>query len=350
MGGGIAQVLALHGYKVALGDVDGGTAERARIRLVAQAREFEARGLFPEDAAEVIEGNLAAADSIEEAVAAADYIAEAVPEEPSLKADILRRISAAAPPRAVIGTNTSAIAIGELAQSVERPERFLGVHWMNPAPFIPGVELIPGPDTNPDVLDLAEQLIRALGKTPARVADTPGFVANRLQFALYKEAAQIVDDGVATPEQIDAVVSNTFGFRLALFGPFAIGDMAGLDVYESSYRTLEKAYGERFAAPPPLNRTASPWDSSAKSWPRSGARCAPRRITLRRVSSGSKGPASSSAAMASRASTANRVTAASMCAALPKNRSPTMPFPATTSTRSASAVGTSAAPSRARPK
>jgi 3-hydroxybutyryl-CoA dehydrogenase len=265
MGGGIAQVLALHGYKVALGDVDGETAERARVRLVEQALGFEAQGLLPEGAAEIIEGNLAAAGSVEDAVAAADYIAEAVPEEREIKASILRRISAAAPAGAVIGTNTSAIPIGELALSVAGPERFLGVHWMNPAPFIPGVELIPGPDTNPNVLDIAEQLIRALGKTPARVADTPGFVANRLQFALYKEAVQIVDEGVATPEQIDAVVSNTFGFRLALFGPFAIGDMAGLDVYASSFRTLEKAYGERFAAPDALVATVNDGNLGLKS-------------------------------------------------------------------------------------
>ena len=265
MGGGIAQVLALHGYKVALGDVDGDTAERARVRLVEQARGFEAQGLLPDGAAAVIEGNLAAAGSIEDAVAAADYIAEAVPEEPGLKAGILRRISAAAPAGAVIGTNTSAIPIGELALSVAGPERFLGVHWMNPAPFIPGVELIPGPDTDPTVLDLAEELIRGLGKRPARVADTPGFVANRLQFALYKEAVQIVDDGVATPEQIDAVVSNTFGFRLALFGPFAIGDMAGLDVYASSFRTLEKAYGKRFTAPEALVATVEDGNLGLKS-------------------------------------------------------------------------------------
>ena len=265
MGGGIAQVLALHGYKVALGDVDGEAAERARVRLVQQACGFEAHGLLPEGAAVVIEGNLSAAGSIEEAVAAADYIAEAVPEEPGLKSSILRRISAAAPARAVIGTNTSAIPIGELAQSVAGSERFLGVHWMNPAPFIPGVELIPGPDTDPVVLDTVEELIRGLGKTPARVADTPGFVANRLQFALYKEALQIVDEGVATPTQIDAVVSNTFGFRLALFGPFAIGDMAGLDVYASSFRTLEKAYGERFAAPDALIATVNDGNLGLKS-------------------------------------------------------------------------------------
>jgi 3-hydroxybutyryl-CoA dehydrogenase len=232
---------------------------------VEQAHGFQAHGLLPEGAAEIIGGNLAAAGSIEDAVAAADYIAEAVPEDPGIKASILRRISAAAPAAALIGTNTSAIPIGELALSVAGPERFLGVHWMNPAPFIPGVELIPGPDTDPAVLDLAEALIRGLGKTPARVADTPGFVANRLQFALYKEAVQIVDEGVATPEQIDAVVSNTFGFRLALFGPFAIGDMAGLDVYASSFRTLEKAYGQRFAAPQALIATVNDGNLGLKS-------------------------------------------------------------------------------------
>ena len=265
MGGGIAQVLALHGHQVLLGDVDGETAERARARLVEQAGQFEAQGLMRAGAADTIGKNLAAAGSIEEAVAQADYIAEAVPEDPDLKSAILGRISGAAPAGAVIGTNTSAIPIGQLANSVSGPERFLGVHWMNPAPFIPGVELIPGPDTAPAVLDLAEALVRGLGKTPARVADTPGFVANRLQFALYKEAVRIVEEGVAAPSQIDAVVSNTFGFRLALFGPFAIGDMAGLDVYESSFRTLEKAYGERFAAPDALAAAVAEGNLGLKS-------------------------------------------------------------------------------------
>jgi 3-hydroxybutyryl-CoA dehydrogenase len=265
MGGGIAQVLALHGYRVTLGDVDGEIAARARVRLVDQARGFEAQGLLPAGAADKIADNLTAAASIEDAVATSDYVAEAVPEDPVIKADILRRISAAAPADAVIGTNTSAIPIGDLAASVTGPERFLGVHWMNPAPFIPGVELIPGPETLPSVVDLAEELIRALGKTPARVADTPGFVANRLQFALYKEAVRIVEEGVANPSQIDDVVSNTFGFRLALFGPFAIGDMAGLDVYESSFRTLEKAYGERFAAPAALTTTVEEGNLGLKS-------------------------------------------------------------------------------------
>ena len=136
---------------------------------------------------------------------------------------------------------------------------------MNPAPFIPGVELIASDTTDPNVLDLAEAIIIAVGKTPARVADTPGFVANRLQFALYKEAVKVVEEGLATPAQVDLVVSNAFGFRLALFGPFAIGDMAGLDVYASSYATLAKTYGERFAAPESLTASVEAGNLGVKS-------------------------------------------------------------------------------------
>jgi len=249
MGGGIAQVLALSGKDVLLGDVDRATAVAARDRLLAQAEAFATAGLFPEHAPATLAERLTAADSIEDAAAAAQYVTEAVPESPEIKDSTLRRVSAAADPATIIGTNTSAIPIGRLAESVQHPERFLGVHWMNPAPFVPGVEIIAHDTTSPEVVDVAEALVRAAGKITARVADTPGFVANRLQFALYKEAVKVVEEGLATADQVDLVVSNSFGFRLALFGPFAIGDMAGLDVYAASYRTLAAQYGEQFEAP-----------------------------------------------------------------------------------------------------
>lgn len=265
MGGGIAQVLALGGARVILGDANAELSAKARERLLQEAKQFASQGLFPADAPAILAENLQCAPSIEAAVADAEYITEAVPEVPAIKKEVLERVSAAARPDAIIGTNTSAIPIGELAAFVKGPERFLGVHWMNPAPFIPGVELIPSQFTRPDVVDQMETLIRAVGKTPARVADTPGFVANRLQFALYKEAVKVVEEGLASPEQVDLVVSNAFGFRLALFGPFAIGDMAGLDVYASSYKTLEKTYGERFKAPDSLTKLVEGGDLGLKS-------------------------------------------------------------------------------------
>lgn len=252
MGGGIAQVLALAGAEILLSDASAERARNAIDRLVAEAEHFEASGLFAAGATEIIAANLTAVPSIEDAVTGVDYVTEAVFESRPVKFEVLERISKAAPPHAIIGSNTSAIPIAEMAEHVVFPERFLGVHWMNPAPFVPGVELIASSATSPVALDKAEALIRSAGKVPARVADTPGFVANRLQFALYKEAVRVVEEGLATPDQVDLVVSNTFGFRLALFGPFAIGDMAGLDVYAASYETLEARYGERLGAPEAL--------------------------------------------------------------------------------------------------
>lgn len=265
MGGGIAQVLALAGYRVALGDVDEQTAELARIRLNAQAVGFEARGLLPPGAALTIDQHLHAAETIEAAVNDADFIVEAVPEVQKLKLEVLKRISRSVKKTAIIGSNTSAIPINVLARAVNNPERFLGVHWMNPAPFVPCVELISSTDTSPETAGLVEELLQTAGKISVRVADTPGFVANRLQFALYKEAARMVEEGVADPKQIDTVVSNSFGFRLALFGPFAIGDMAGLDVYTGAYETLEQAYGKRFEVPASLANTVASGNLGLKS-------------------------------------------------------------------------------------
>ena len=128
----------------------------------------------------------------------------------------------------MIATNTSAIPIRELAPALRSPERFVGTHWFNPPQWIPCVEVIAGPSTSPEVIAKTASLLTRLGKKPVVVGDAGGFVANRLQFAMYKEAVSIVADGVATPEQVDEVVRNSFGFRLPIFGPFMIADMAGL--------------------------------------------------------------------------------------------------------------------------
>jgi 3-hydroxybutyryl-CoA dehydrogenase len=252
MGGGIAQVLALAGATVRIADVSAEVAQQNHARLLDEAKQFVADGLFPAGAAETIAANLSAAASIEEAVADADLIEEAVPEKIEIKHATLRRISAAARPDAIIGSNTSTILIGALAEAVTGPERFLGVHFSNPAPFIPGVELIPHEGTDPAVLPVVEQVVAATGKSTARVKDATGFVLNRLQYALFHEATQIVEEGIASAEDVDTIVRTTFGFRLPFFGPFAIADMAGLDVYAFCYASLQTRWPERFATPPIL--------------------------------------------------------------------------------------------------
>jgi 3-hydroxybutyryl-CoA dehydrogenase len=229
MGGGIAQVLALAGHRVLIADISEEIAVANHARLIAEAERFVADGLFPADAVERIRANVAPAASIEEAVADADFIEEAVPEKIEIKHATLARICAAARPDAVIGSNTSTILIGSLAEAVTHPERFLGVHFSNPAPFIPGVELIPHATTDESAVAMAEAIVAETGKETARVTDSTGFVLNRLQYALFHEATQIVEEGIATPEDIDTIVRTTFGFRLPVFGPFAIADMAGLD-------------------------------------------------------------------------------------------------------------------------
>jgi 3-hydroxybutyryl-CoA dehydrogenase len=249
MGGGIAQVLALAGARVALADVSAEIAQSNYERLLKESDEFVAAGLFPANATDLLKENLWAAKDIEEAVAGAEYIEEAVPEILEIKHATLGRISAAARPDAIIGSNTSTISIAKLAEVVDNPERFLGVHFSNPAPFIPGVEVIPHEGTSEATVQAARAIVGETGKETATVKDVTGFVLNRLQYALFHEAAQVVEEGIATAEDVDTLVRTTFGFRLPFFGPFAIADMAGLDVYAFCYKSLQTGFPERFATP-----------------------------------------------------------------------------------------------------
>ena len=223
-------------------------ARASRERLIAEARAFAADGLFPAGADELVAERLSAHE-LEGAVADALFVEEAVPEIPDLKRETLARISAAAPAEAIIGSNTSSIPIGSMATAVTGPERFLGVHFSNPSPFIPAVEMIPHDGTDPAVLAAASGIVRAVGKLPATVADRTGFVLNRLQFALLNEAVRVVEEGVASVEDVDTIIRGTLGFRLPFFGPFAVADMAGLDTYVKVFAQLRESYPDRFPTP-----------------------------------------------------------------------------------------------------
>jgi 3-hydroxybutyryl-CoA dehydrogenase len=249
MGGGIAQVFAMAGFDVAICDADPALTGRHLDRLGREADDFEQQGLLKPGSAELVRNNLHAAASLAEAVAEADFIEEAVLERPEVKKPVLDSIEEAARPDAVIGSNTSTLPIGDLAAALERPDRFLGVHFSNPAPFIPGVELIAHAGTDEAVVQAVEALVPQTGKLTARVHDKAGFVLNRLQYVLLREAVNLVEEGVATPEDVDLIVRTTFGYRLPFFGPFAIADMAGLDVYRDGFRTLQAHYGDRLTVP-----------------------------------------------------------------------------------------------------
>ena len=265
MGGGIAQSLALAGVDVTLADADAATARRNLERLLREGSVFEGAGLFPPGSAQTLRERLRAADSIEEAVAGADFVEEAVPEAPALKLEVLGRVDAAARPEAIVGSNTSTIPVARLATAFADPARFLTVHFSNPAPFIPGVELVSGEATTAEVVEVVQALLGRLGRRSASVADVPGFVLNRLQFVLLKEAITVVEQGIASARDVDTIVSSTFGFRLPFFGPFAIADMAGLDTYAGSFGVLEEGLGERFSPPALLTDTVAAGRIGTKS-------------------------------------------------------------------------------------
>lgn len=265
MGGGIAQVFAASGLDCIVVDASREATDRAVAALSLQARRHEEDGLISAEVCQRMLHNVRGAESVEIAVGDADFIVEAVPESRDIKFKVLSEISRLSRPEAVIGTNTSAIPISELAESVEHPKRLVGVHWMNPPLYVPCVEVIPTAATDPRAVRAVMQLLRDSGKTPTQVADSPGFVASRLQYALLKECTRLVEEGVADPSQVDEVVRNSFGFRLPFFGPFAIADIAGLDVYAGGFASLERAYGERMAPPRSLTERVAAGRCGLKS-------------------------------------------------------------------------------------
>jgi 3-hydroxybutyryl-CoA dehydrogenase len=249
MGVGIAHVFAVAGIPTALVDASPDRSEQARVHALELLERLEAIGCVDARGRARGEASLTAAGSIAEAVRDADLVAEAVVERPEVKLEAYEQVEAAAAADAVIATNTSSIPIALLASGLRRPERFLGVHWFVPPLLVPCVEVIAAPATDRRVVERIVDVLARLGKAPVSVGDGPGFVANRIQFAMFREAARIVEAGLATPAQIDDVVRSSFGFRLPFFGPFTIADMAGLDVYADIYATLERELGEEFRAP-----------------------------------------------------------------------------------------------------
>jgi len=249
MGCGIAVAALAHGMDVRVVDADEAATTAGCDRLARRIRGHVESGLFGPELLSGLDG-VVRATGFPDVGDGADVVVEAVPEEWDVKREVLWALSTASP--AVLATNTSAFPVEELASSVNDPSRFLGVHFFNPAEWIPGVEVVTGTQTSQGALRSAMSLLTQMAKEPTVVASSPGFLANRLQLALFAECMRCVDEGLATPEDIDRVVRTTFGFRLPAFGPFAVADMAGLDVYGSILTTLAAAYGTRFEVPDSL--------------------------------------------------------------------------------------------------
>lgn len=221
MGHGIAQVLALGGMSVVVHDPVPDALEAVPGRIAAN---LTALGIEADVQVELEPDLEAAADG-------ADWVFEAAPENLDVKQQIFERLDRAAPADAVLATNTSVMKVGDVAARAERRGRIVGTHWWNPPFLVPLVEVVQGPDTELATIERTRTLLDALGKTPVHVRrDVAGFVGNRLQHALWREAFDLVDKGVCDAETVDTVVKAGFGRRLPVLGPIENADLVGLDL------------------------------------------------------------------------------------------------------------------------
>lgn len=231
MGPGIAAVLALGGVRSA---IVSRTAEGAAEGLRAAQRSVEllrANGLATDAAAAWAVANLSSSCGFEEAIRGAGLVIESAPEDMAFKQELFARMDAIAPAEAVLASNTSGLSISAIASRCTRPERVLTTHFWNPPHLMPLVEVIRGERTDAACADAVVALLRRCGKVPVLVRkDRPGQLGNRLQFALYREAMNIVAEGIADAADVDTALKNGFGLRLPVYGIFEHQDAVGLDL------------------------------------------------------------------------------------------------------------------------
>ncbi|MGC5285935.1 3-hydroxyacyl-CoA dehydrogenase family protein [Micromonospora sp. DT231] len=249
MGLGIAYVAAGAGHTVELVEVDPERGRAALNRLAELWERAVQRGKLSADEAAAHRQRVTLRPTLAEVAPAPEVIVEAVPERLDLKRAVLRDAAALRP--ALLASNTSSIAIGELAAGLDAPERFLGLHFFNPVWAMALLEVVVGPATAEETTTAAVALAGRLGKDPVVVRDLPGFATSRLGVTLGLEAIRMVADGVASPADIDKAM--VLGYRHPI-GPLELTDLVGLDVRLDIARTLQAAYGDRFAPPPLLVR------------------------------------------------------------------------------------------------
>lgn len=249
MGSGIAHAFLLAGSSVVVVERDAAAAEDATVRIRRDITRSLERGATVLTADELVDALSTGTDAA--AFADCALVIEAVPEDAELKRQALERVERATPDSTVLASNTSSIPIDELAAPLRRPGRFVGLHFFNPVPASALVEIVRGRATDDEVVDAARGWVDALGKTPIVVRDSPGFASSRLGVALGLEAIRMLEEGIATAEDIDAAM--TLGYRHPI-GPLRTTDLVGLDVRLGIAEELHARLGERFAPPELLRR------------------------------------------------------------------------------------------------
>ncbi|WP_285103365.1 3-hydroxyacyl-CoA dehydrogenase family protein [Promicromonospora sp. MEB111] len=244
MGVGIAHAFLLAGAHVVVVERDGESAARAQAGLERAVTASVERGTTPRTVAELTERARVTTDVAD--VGPAGLVVEAVPEDLAAKVEVLARVERVLSPTAWLASNTSSLSIDTLAGHLERPERFVGLHFFNPVPASALVEIVRGRATVPVLVEEAGAWVAALGKASIVVSDTPGFASSRLGVVIALEAIRMVEEGVASPADIDTAMVRGYRFPV---GPLRLTDLVGLDVRLGIAEHLERELGERFAVP-----------------------------------------------------------------------------------------------------
>jgi len=250
MGNGIAQVFAQSGLTVTLVDVAQPMLDRARVTIEKSLGKFVEKGTLTASDRDASLGRLQTATSIDQ-LSDADYVVEAIVENAETKRGLFTSLDAITKPEVILASNTSSISITLLGAATKRPDKVLGMHFMNPVPLMTLVEMIRGQATSDATMRMASELCTALGKTPVEAADYPGFIANRILMPMINEAIFAVMEGVGTPEAIDAVMKLGMNHPM---GPLTLADFIGLDVCLAILNVLHDGIGDPKYRPCPLLR------------------------------------------------------------------------------------------------
>lgn len=251
MGHGIAQVSAMAGHDVQVRDIDEELVADGLTAIESNLEEGIERDKVTQNEADATLDRLSGTTSLESAVTDADIVIEAVPEEMGIKHDTVTDVESHVAPDTIIASNTSSLSLTEIASALDHPNRAVGLHFFNPVHIMKLVEIVTAEQSSDETVERARQFVEGIEKTPIEVMDSPGFASSRLGVALGVESMRMVEQGVASPEDIDTAMELGYNHPL---GPIELGDVVGLDVRLDILEYLRKELGERFKPPQILKR------------------------------------------------------------------------------------------------